>query len=127
MALLRNLMALGLKWGTAFFILAVWGQAMGGPSPGKAAWLALFFAIASWAGDRLLPFTLQGVTRWAIDGGLAWLTIYAGQFLVPGPGISLLGAMVVGFGLGALEMPVHFYLASRFGLRRPEDDRDGIR
>lgn len=124
---MRNLTALGLKWVTAFFILAVYGQAAGGPTPGKAGVLALFIAVLSWMGDRLLPFALQGVTRFAIDGGLAGLTIYFGQFLVPGPGIDLLASLILGFGLGALELPLHFWLASRFGLRRRDDNRDGIR
>lgn len=124
---MRNLTALSIKWVTAFFILAVWGQATGGPLPLKAALLALLVAVLGWWADRLLPFTQQGVTRWAIDGGLAALTIYLGQFLMMGPGISLLGSLIVGYGLGALEMPLHFYLASRFGLRRRDDNRDGIR
>ncbi|MFZ5814817.1 MAG: hypothetical protein ACOY93_05895 [Bacillota bacterium] len=124
---MRNLTALGIKFGTAFFVLAVWGQASGGPTPGKAAVIALFVAGLSWAADRLLPFTLQGVTRWAIDGGLAGLTIYGAQFLWPGPGIDLFSSLLLGFGLGALELPIHFFLASRYGLRRPEDDRDGVR
>lgn len=124
---MRNLTALGLKWVTAFFLLVVWGLATGGPLAPKAAVIALFVAGFSWVGDRVLPFTLQGVTRWAIDGGLAGLTIYLAQFLPPGPGISLMGSLLLGFGIGSLELPLHFFLASRYGLRRPEDDRDGIR
>ncbi len=124
---MRNLTAVTLKFLTAWGILVVWGLANVGPTPGKAAVLAVLVAGLSWLGDRWLPFTLQGVTRWAIDGGLAGLTIYFGQFLWPGPGITLLGSLIVGFGLGALELPLHFYLAARYGLRRREDDRDGIR
>lgn len=124
---MRNLTALALKWVTTFFILVVWGLASGGPTPGKAGVIALFVAGLSWLGDRWLPFSVQGVTRWAIDGGLTGLTIYGAQFLWPGPGLSLLTSLVFGFGIGALELPIHFFLAARYGLRRPEDDRDGIR
>jgi len=123
---LRDLTAVTLKFLPAWGILVIWGLATGGPDPGKAAVISLFVAGLSWLADRWLPFKLQGVTRWAIDGGLAGLTIYYGQFLWPGPGISLLGSLLVGFGLGSLDLPLHYYLAARFGLRRPEDDRDGI-
>ncbi|MFZ5824907.1 MAG: DUF2512 family protein [Bacillota bacterium] len=124
---MRNLTAVAIKWVTTFFVLAVWGQASGGPSFGKAAVIALFVAGISWMADIWLPFRMQGVTRWAIDGGLTGLTIWATQYLWPGPGIALVSALVLGYGLGALELPLHFFLASRYGLRRPEDDRDGIR
>lgn len=124
---MRNLVALGLKWGLAFFTLAVWGQATGQLDGGAAVLIATAVAVLSWMADRVLPFSLQGVTRWAIDGGLAGLTIYAVQFLRPGSAISLLAALVIGFFLGAIELPLHTFLAARYGLRRPEDDKDGIR
>lgn len=124
---MREITAFVLKWGVAFFTLAVWGQATGEPSTSKAVVIAIFVAGLSWLADRWLPFRLQGITRWAIDGGLAGLTIYVSQFLLPGPGVGLLAALFIGYFLGSIELPLHFYLATRFGLRPPDDDRDGIR
>jgi hypothetical protein len=126
-ALLRDLTSLALKWVTAFFLLAVYGLGAGAPLVGEAAILALAIAFFGWWADRLIPFTVQGVTRWAIDSGLVALTIFFGQSLLPGPDVGLLSALVLGFGIGSLELPLHFYLAARFGLRRPDDDKDGIR
>lgn len=124
---MRDLTALAIKWVVAFFTLVVWGQVSGSLAADEAIGIAVVVAFVSWLADRLLPFRLQGVTRWAIDGGLAGLTIYVAEMLWPGPRIGLLTALVIGYFLGALELPLHLFLASRYGVRRPEDDRDGIR
>lgn len=124
---MRNLTAVAIKWAVAFFTLVVWGQASGSVTADEAAGVALVLAVVSWLADRLFPFRLQGVTRWAIDGGLAALTVYFTEMLWPGPRIGFLTALVIGYFLGALELPLHFFLAARYGVRRPEDDKDGIR
>ncbi|MGE5672419.1 MAG: DUF2512 family protein [Mycobacterium leprae] len=121
----RTATALLLKFGAAWGVMLLLGMAFG-PSAGKAAVIAIVLAAVSWLADRIFPFELQGITRWAIDGGLAALTIYVAQFLWPGHGVSLLGALVMGFIIGAIEIPLHFYLAVRFDDRRRQDD-DGIR
>ncbi|HYG57598.1 MAG TPA: hypothetical protein VD902_05985 [Symbiobacteriaceae bacterium] len=121
-----TLTAVGLKWLTVWGVLLLFGLVFG-PSPGQAAVIALAVALLSWGADRLVPFKIQGITRWALDGGLAGLTIYVTQFLWPGPGISLFLALFAGFVIGAIEIPLHFFLASRFGLRRRDDNRDGVR
>jgi hypothetical protein len=98
-----------------------------GPSPGQTLVIAIAVSVLSWWADRLISFGVQGVTRWAIDSGLAALTIYVAQFLWPGPGVGFTAAVFAGFAIGALEIPLHFYLAKQFGLRRPGDEHDGIR
>lgn len=118
--------ALGLKWLSIWLVLLPFGLSFG-PSPGKAAVIAAAVAVASWAADRVIPFRLQGLTRWAIDGGLAGISIWLAQFLWPGQGITFFSALFVGFVVGAIELPIHFYLASRFGLRRRNDQNDGVR
>jgi hypothetical protein len=122
----RNLTAIALKWFGVWLILGLFGLFFG-PTPGKAAVTALVVAVVSWLADRGLPFRVQGVTRWAIDSGLATLTIYLGQFLWPGPGLTFIEALLAGFVVGAIEIPLHFYLAARFGLRSRDDHKDGIR
>lgn len=117
--------ALALKWASIWVVLLFFGLSFG-PSPGQAAVIAAAVAVASWLADRVIPFRVQGLTRWAIDGGLAGLSIYAAQFLWPGQGIGLAAALFVGLVVGAIEIPLHFFLASRFGIRRPQDDKDGI-
>lgn len=121
-----TLTALGLKWLSVWLVLLFFGLSFG-PSPGKAAVMALFVAIASWAADRLMRFSVQGITRWAIDAGLAAFAIYFAQFLWPGYGISFFMSLFAGAVIGAIEIPLHFFLASRFGVRKPDDNRDGIR
>lgn len=121
-----TLTALGLKWLSVWVVLLFFGLVFG-PSPGQAAVMALFVAIASWAADRLIRFEVQGLTRWAIDSGLAAFAIYLGQFLWPGEGISFYTAIFAGAVVGAIEIPLHFFLAARFGVRRRDDNRDGIR
>ncbi len=121
-----TLTALGLKWLSIWLVLVFFGLSFG-PSPGKAAVMALVVAIASWAADRMIRFEVQGITRWAIDAGLAGLAIYLAQFIWPGMGISFFTALFAGAVVGAIEIPLHFFLAARFGVRRRQDDRDGIR
>lgn len=121
-----TLTAVGLKWLSVWLVLLLFGLSFG-PPPGKAAVMALFVAIVSWAADRVLRFEVQGITRWAIDSGLAGLAIYAAQFLWPGLGISFFTALFAGAVVGAIEIPLHFFLASRFGVRRRDDNKDGIR
>lgn len=123
-----NLMwtALILKFLTAWLVLLPLGLVVG-PSPGQTLVISVALAVFSWFADRLISFRVQGVTRWAIDSGLAALIIYLAQFLWPGPGIGFSAAVFAGFAIGALEIPLHFYLAKRFGLRRPNDEHDGIR
>lgn len=119
------LTALGLRFVSVWLVLLFIGL-LSGPSPGQAAVIALVVAVISIAGDRLLPFRVQGVTRWAIDGGLAALGVYIGQFLWPGQAIPLYAAVFAGAVVGAVEIPIHFFLAARFGLRKKNDTRDGI-
>lgn len=119
--------ALGLKWLSVWVVLLLLTIAFMGPTPGQAAVIAAFVAVISYTADRLLPFRVQGVTRWALDAGGAALGIWLGQFLWPGTPVSWLSAMVAGAFIGAIELPLHFWLASRFGLRRPDDRRDGVR
>lgn len=118
--------ALALKWLSIWLVLLFFGLSFG-PSPGQAAVIAVAVAVASWLADRAIPFRVQGLTRWAIDGGLAGLSIYAAQFLWPGQGINFWSSLFVGLVVGAIEVPIHFFLASRFGIRRPDDEKDGIR
>lgn len=117
--------ALGLKFLSIWLVLLFFGLSFG-PSPGQAAVIAAAVAVISWLADRVLPFRVQGITRWAIDGGLAGISIYLAQFLWPGQGITFASSLFVGFVVGAVEIPIHFYLASRFGVRRPDDRKDGI-
>lgn len=116
---MRTWVALLLKGGLAFFTLGVWGQATGGPSAGKAIGIAAVLAVFSWAADRLVPFSLQGVTRWALDGFLAGAVIYLAQFLFAGPGLGLAASLFIGLFLGAVELPIHFFLAAHFGTDEP--------
>lgn len=118
--------ALSLKWLSVWAVLMLFGLSFG-PGPAEAAGIAVVVALVSWGADRLLPFSLQGITRWAIDAGAAGLTIYLAQFLFPGHGIAFLPALFAGAVIGAIEIPLHFLLASRFGLRRRDDRRDGVR
>lgn len=121
-----TLTALGMKWLAAWIVLLLMGLS-GGPNPGKAAVVALFLAILSWMADRVIPFRVQGITRWAIDSGLAALTIYYAQFAWVGNRLTFGESLFAGFVVGSIEIPLHFFLASRFGLRRRDDRRDGIR
>lgn len=121
-----TLTALGLKWLSIWVVLLFFGLSFG-PSPGQGAVIAAVVAVLSWGADRMVPFRIQGVTRWVLDGGLAGLAIYVAQFLWPGAGISFFTALFAGLVVGAIEIPLHFFLASRFGLRRPDDQRDGVR
>jgi hypothetical protein len=121
-----NLTALAAKFLSAWLILLLTGMIFG-PSPGEGAAIAVVVAVISWLGDRLIPFQFQGITRWAIDGGLAGFTIYLAQFLWPGRGIAFFPALVAGFVLGSVEIPLHFLLAARFGLRKRDDEHDGVR
>lgn len=114
-----------IKWVTAAFVLLLFGLAYG-PSPTQALVIAAIVAVAGWTGDRLLPFRHQGVTRWAIDSGLTALAVWFGQFFWPGTGIGFGQAVIAGFVIGAVEIPLHVWLASRFGLRRRQDNNDGI-
>jgi len=120
------LTAIGLKWLSVWVVLLFFGLSFG-PTPAQAAVIALFVAVVSLAADRAIPFRVQGWRRWAVDGGLAALGIYLAQFLWPHAGISVFTAVFAGAVVGSIEIPIHFFLASRFGLRRPDDDRDGIR
>lgn len=120
------LTAIALKWLSVWVVLLFISLSFG-PTPAQSAAIAFFVAVASLAADRAIPFRVQGWTRWAVDGGLAALGIYMVQFLWPHAGISVPMAVFAGAVVGALEIPLHFFLASRFGLRRPDDDRDGIR
>lgn len=122
----RTITALGLKFLGIWVVLSLFGLATWLPA-GKAAAMALVTAILSYLADRGLPFRMQGVTRWAIDSGLAAFSIYVSQFLVPGNNIGFFAALVAGFLVGAVEIPLHFFLASRFGLRQKDDQKDGIR
>lgn len=120
------LTAILLKTASVWIVLSVFGMLFA-PSPAKALVIALFVAVVSFAADRVVPFKIQGVTRWVIDSGLAALAIYLGQFLWPGAGLAFYTALFAGFVVGAIEIPLHFFLASRFGVRKPQDDKDGIR
>jgi hypothetical protein len=120
-----NLTALGLKWLSTWLILLLFSMVFG-PSGTQAAVMAAAVAVLSWLADRLIAFQFQGITRFAIDSGLAGLGIYLSQFLWPGPGITFPLAVFAGFVVGAVEIPLHFYLAARFGLRKRNDERDGI-
>jgi hypothetical protein len=121
-----HLTALGMKWLSVWVVLLLFGLSFG-PNPGQAAVMAVFVAVVSWLADRAMPFKVQGVTRWAIDSGLAFVALYLGQFLWPGTGITFYTALFAGFVIGAIEIPLHFWLAARFGVRAKGDDRDGIR
>jgi hypothetical protein len=123
---MRLAVALTMKWFSIWVILALFGM-VSGMGPIKGAIIALVVSVISWLGDRALPFSLQGVTRWAIDGGLTALGIYLAQFIWPGPGLTFPLALFAGYVIGSVEIPIHMYLASRFGIRRRDDDRDGIR
>jgi hypothetical protein len=112
-----TLTALGLKWASIWIVLSLFGLLFG-PTPGQAAVMAAVVAVLSWAADRLIDFKFQGITRWAIDSGLAGLGIYFAQFLWPGTGITFSLSLFAGFVIGSIEIPLHFFLASRFGLKR---------
>lgn len=118
--------ALAMKWLSVWIVLLFVGMATG-PTPGQGAVIAAAVAVISYLADRVIPFRVQGITRWAIDGGLAGLSIYVAQFLWPGQLITFPWALLAGFLVGAIEIPLHFFLAARFGLRRRDDERDGIR
>ena len=120
-----NVTALGLKWLSVWLILTLFGLVFG-PTAGQAAVMAAVVAVVSWLADRAIAFEFQGITRWAVDGGLAALAIYVSQFLWTGPGISFPLALFAGAVVGAIEIPLHFYLAARFGLRKRDDERDGV-
>ncbi len=122
----RTLVALAAKWAFTWVVLLFIGL-IGGPTLGQAAIMAATTAVISWAADRLIPFTVQGLTRWAIDAGLATLVIYLSQWLWTGPGLNLFTAVLAGTVIGALEIPLHFLLAARYGVRNRDDNRDGIR
>lgn len=121
-----TLTSLGLKWLSIWAVLLLFGFSFG-PSPAEAAVMAVVVAVVSWMADKVMPFRVQGTTRWAIDSGAAALAIYLAQFLWPGKGISFYTSIFAGAVVGAIEIPLHFLLASRFGVRKPQDDRDGIR
>lgn len=121
-----TLASVGLKWLSVVLILLLFSMSFG-PSPGQAAVIAAFVAVIAHLGDRVLPFRIQGVVRWVIDGGLIGISIWLGQFLWPGQGITFPTALFAGFVIGAIEVPLHFYLASRFGLRSNQDEHDGVR
>jgi hypothetical protein len=109
--------ALGLKFLATWVVLLVTGLVTG-PSPWEGVVISAVVAVVSWMADRLIDFRFQGLTRWAIDGGLAAFTIYLAQFLWPGVGISFPVSLFAGFVVGSIEIPLHFYLASRFGLQK---------
>jgi hypothetical protein len=121
-----HLTSLALKWASAWVVLSLFGM-VGGPAPAQAGAMAAFVAIVTWVVDRAMPFTTQGLIRWAIESVVAFLAIYLGQFLSPGPGISLNAAAAAGMVIGAIELPLHFWLAVRYGLRRGPGDKNGIR
>lgn len=120
-----NLVALGLKWLSVWVVLLFFGLSFG-PAPGKAAVIAAFVAVLSLIGDKLLPFKVQGATRWAMDAGLAALGLYVGQFLWPGAGLAFYTAIFAGAVIGSLEIPLHFLLAKWFRVEKPPEDSDGI-
>ncbi len=120
-----HLTALGLKWLVAFAVLLFLGLAFA-PAPGHAALVALIVAITGWLVDRLIPFRFQGVTRWAVDSGVAGLAIYFGQFLWPGGDVPFWAAVLTGFVIGSVELPIHHFLAARFGVNRKKDGWGGI-
>ncbi|HWI64431.1 MAG TPA: DUF2512 family protein [Symbiobacteriaceae bacterium] len=120
------LTALVLKWLSIWVVLLFFGLSFG-PTPGQGAWIAFFVAILSILADKVIPFRIQGITRWAIDGGLAAFAIYVAQFVVRGQGYPFWAALFAGAVIGAIEIPIHYYLASRFGLGRRNDEKDGIR
>jgi hypothetical protein len=121
-----TLTALAMKFLSIWVVLLFIGLVTG-PTPGQGAFIAAAVAIVSYLADRLVPFRVQGITRWAMDGGLAGFSIYLAQFLWPGQFIPFYWALLSGFLIGAFEIPLHFFLAARFGLRRRNDERDGIR
>jgi hypothetical protein len=121
----RMIFALAAKWASIWVVLLFLGL-IGGPALDQAAVMAAVTALISYGGDRLIPFSLQGITRWAIDAGLATLVIYLSQWLWPGPGLNLFMAILAGMVIGAIEIPLHFLLASRYGVRKRDDNRDGI-
>jgi hypothetical protein len=118
--------ALVMKWLSIWIVLLFVGMVTG-PTPGQGAVIAAAVAVVSYLADRVIPFRVQGITRWAMDGGLAGLSIFVAQFLWPGQLITFPWALLAGFLVGAIEIPLHFFLAARFGLRRRNDERDGIR
>lgn len=122
----RLFTALGLKFVAAWLILLLFSL-IGGPTPGKAAWMAVVVAVVGYLADRALPFAMQGVTRWAIDSGLAAGAVYLAQFLWPGPGLGLPASLLAGFAIGSVEIPLHFLLARLFGVHRKNNEWDGIR
>lgn len=111
------LTALGLKTLLGWGVLALFGL-VGGPTPTQALVMAVAVAVISWAADVLLPFKLQGFTRFLLDGILAVAAIYTTQGIWPGRPVTFTTALIAGMALGALELPLHFYLASRFSRKQ---------
>lgn len=117
--------ALLLKWGAAWIVLSLFGMTMAAaPTPGQAAVLAALLALLSWVGDRTLPFAMQGITRWLADSLLAAVTLYVAWLLWPAVNMPFARSLLAGLVIGSVEIPLHFYLAARFGLR---GNRDGGR
>lgn len=123
---MMHLVNLLIKWVSAAFILLLFGLVYG-PTPTQALVIAAVVAVVGWLSDRLLPFRHQGISRWALDSGITAVAIWVGQFLWPGVGIGFSLAVIAGFVIGSIEIPLHVWLASRFGVRRRQDEGDGIR
>jgi hypothetical protein len=121
----RDLLSLGLKWLASWLVLLAVGLIYPGSGTALAA-MAVLVAAALWLTDRALPFRVQGVTRWAMEGGLAALVLYAASRVAPVQPLPILPALVAGYAIGSVEIPMHFYLTARFGLRKRDDRRDGI-
>jgi len=122
----RMIFALAAKWAFIWVVLLFIGL-IGGPAIDQAAVMAAVTALITYGADRMIPFKVQGLTRWAMDAGLATLVIYLSQWLWVGPGLNLFMAILAGSVIGAIEIPLHFLLASRYGVRKRDDNRDGIR
>lgn len=113
--------ALLLKWASAWIIVSLFGLVHQAPSPGQAVWPAAVLAVVSWAGDRLLPAHEQGIGRWLIDSFLATFVLLVVGAVWPDWAMSPLIALFAGLSIGAVEIPLHYYLAGRYGLRAKGD------
>lgn len=113
--------ALLLKWASAWVVVSLFGLVRQAPSPGQAVWPALVLAVVSWVGDRFLPVEMQGISRWLIDSFLAaFVLLLLGAFR-PDWAMDPLIALFAGLSIGAVEIPLHYYLAARYGLKARGD------
>jgi hypothetical protein len=121
----RTWVSLGLKTFTVWLILMLYGLTTT-MRPVQGVLIAFAAAVAGWLADLVISFKVQGATRWAIDSGIFALVIYLGAMVLPGVRYAFSTAIFLGFVAGSVEIPIHFYLASRFGLRRKGDEHEGI-